>query len=145
METQRHALWYCTVFHQMRGIILRIFATTLLGCILTWGAVVWSLVEGDQTAYQSPPDSMAYCFSSMQATRTISSYKNFQSPHMLDRRWDLVSTTTMWFIWKRCCQYLYEGACEPPAKTIMAIWLEITHNLYGQLQELQGNFENIVK
>ena len=58
---------------------------------------------------------------------------------MLDMRWDQLSTTTMWIIWKRRCQYLYEGACEPPAKTIMAIWLEITHNLYGQLQELQGN------
>ena len=53
-----------------------------------------------------------------------------------DVRWTLISTIT---IWRRCCVHAFEGTSEPPAETIIAIWMELTHNLQGQSQGLQGD------
>ena len=125
--------------------MLRICTSMFPDTTFTWGSLVWLVVDGPPTLYESPPESKAYMTCKSQVKCTKSKNKPTQSDPSTDVRWTLISTTTMWFIWKRRCGHAFEGTSEAPAEMIMAIWIELIHNLQGQLQDLQGDTEIATK
>ncbi|MCO5568556.1 hypothetical protein L7F22_022255 [Adiantum nelumboides] len=64
------------------------------------------------------------------------------APQESDPRWELLSSLTLWFIWRaRCCRSI-EGQLEPPAETVRAIWQEILHTLRGCFERIQGDSDS---
>ena len=51
--------------------------------------------------------------------------------------WQLVSSITIWYIWKARCLKVFQNATERPAQIISGIWIEIVHNL-GLLDSING-------
>ena len=46
-----------------------------------------------------------------------------------DHLWELLSSTTMWFIWKAWCMMMFEGRELPPVESVVAIWNELVANM----------------
>ena len=53
--------------------------------------------------------------------------------------WQLVSSITIWYIWKARCLKVFQNMTERPAQIISGIWIEIVHNLRGILDSINGN------
>ena len=53
--------------------------------------------------------------------------------------WQLVSSITIWYIWKARCLKVFQNVTESPAQIISGIWIEIVHNLRGILDSIKGN------
>ena len=53
--------------------------------------------------------------------------------------WELLSSTTMWFIWKARCKKVFKGSKTPPAETVSAIWLELVLTLRSQFESIIGD------
>ena len=55
--------------------------------------------------------------------------------------WQLVSSITIWYIWKARCLNVFQNVTERPAQIIYGIWTEIVHNLRGLLDSIKGNMQ----
>ena len=53
--------------------------------------------------------------------------------------WQLLSSITIWYIWKARCLKAFQNVTERPAQIISGIWTEIVHNLRGFLDSIKGN------
>ena len=45
--------------------------------------------------------------------------------------WQLVSSITIYYIWKARCLKVFQNVTERPAQIIFGLWIEIVHNLRG--------------
>ena len=54
-----------------------------------------------------------------------------------DMVWELISSLTLWFLWRARCSRVFEDRQEPPAETVRAIWLDLVHTLRGQYSQLR--------
>ena len=57
--------------------------------------------------------------------------------------WQLVSSITIWYIWKARCLKVFQNMIERPAQIIYGIWTEISHNLIGLLDSIKGNMQQV--
>ncbi len=87
IESQRHVLWDCDAAHQIWGRMLRICTSLFPDTTFTWGSLVWSVVEGPPTLYESPPESKAYMTCKSQVKCTKSKNKPAQNDPSTDVRW----------------------------------------------------------
>ena len=53
--------------------------------------------------------------------------------------WQLVSSITIWYIWKAQCLRVFQNVTKRPAQIISGIWTKIVHNLRGLLDSVKGN------
>ena len=58
-----------------------------------------------------------------------------------DHLWELLSSTTMWFIWKAQCIKVFEGREVPPIELLVAIWNDMVSTLRGQYDMIKGVLE----
>ena len=57
--------------------------------------------------------------------------------------WQLVSSITIWYIWKARCLKVFQNVTERPTQIISGIWIEIVHNLRGLLDSIKGNTHQV--
>ena len=55
--------------------------------------------------------------------------------------WELLSSTTMWFIWKARCKKVFKLSKNPAVEIVSAIWLELVLTLRSQLEIIIGDAE----
>ena len=51
----------------------------------------------------------------------------------------LVSSITIWYIWKAQCLKVSQNMTERPSQINSGIWIGIVHNLIGLLDSIKGN------
>ena len=51
----------------------------------------------------------------------------------------MVSSITIWYIWKAKCLKVFQNVTERLAQIISGVWTEIVHNLRGSLDNIKGN------
>ena len=55
--------------------------------------------------------------------------------------WELLSSTTMWVIWKYRCVKVFDNKTTAPVEAIKEIWSIIIHTLKGQYDNIKGHSE----
>ena len=59
--------------------------------------------------------------------------------------WELLSSTTLWVIWKSRCGMVMEGKHTPPVEAVKDIWSIVIHTLKGRYDSIKGDSENALK
>ena len=54
--------------------------------------------------------------------------------------WQLVSTITIWYIWKARCLKVFQNVTKRHAQIISGIWIEIVANVRGSLDNLKYDY-----
>ena len=52
--------------------------------------------------------------------------------------WEILSSTTMWHIWKACCALVLDNRATNSVVSVREIWLHIVLTVTGQFDLLQG-------
>ena len=143
-ESQRHCLWDCPLAQQIWRRILRLFAGTTEAQTFTWGAAAWITRSGPALRYETEISSQAII---ARGGRTFTGPVPDLATHPWtterDRRWELIGSLAVWFIWRSRCRQVFEGIAVPPAETIRDFWLELIHTLRGQYERLQGSSDSM--
>ena len=103
--------------------------------IYTWGAAAWSTTsDGPALGYESEASSLAIHFARGQP-------RAFPSPDFSttlwtqerDLCWELLSSLTLWFIWRARCFRVFEGRLEP---AVAAADYTYASSIVSRLQEV---------
>ena len=119
METQRQCLWDCPQAQQVWLRVLRLLVPLSAEGIFTWGAAAWSTLSGPALAYEAEPGSLAIRLHTGQPRHyPFSGTEPLPTSSERDLRWELLSSLTLWFVWRTRCHRVFEGQLEPPAVTV---------------------------
>ena len=64
-----------------------------------------------------------------------------EAPYMLKTMqevWELLCTTTMWFIWTARCSKVFGNTTIHPVESTRNVWMEMVHTLKGQYEDIKG-------
>ena len=139
-ETQKHCLWECIDSQQIWQRLLRIFANYFPPLVLTWGMVVWTSLARDVFHYGI--ESMDHGFYTKNGSVRTLSLMSLQFSGVrkeVQPIWEILSSTTVYHIWKARCSLVFHNLKTPPAEVISNIWLEIVHALKGQWDGIVGD------
>ena len=105
----------------------------------TWGAVLWVVVQDKPMVYEQEEvaDSIVMRHGLMGKKLIL---LNPQIETNKPQIWQLVSSITIWYIWKARCLKVLQNVTERPAQIFFGILTEIVHNLRGLLDSsIKGN------
>ena len=111
-------------------------------CNLHWGSVVWSSLAAAVTGYDNRPHRNVtrihggLVYISSQPVATVQ-----HASEELWPLWKLLSSITIWSIWKARCHKVFEKKNIPVVEFVRDIWLELTHMLKRQYDNIIGTFE----
>ena len=52
--------------------------------------------------------------------------------------WELLCTTTMWFIWIARCSKVFGNTIVHPVESVRNVWMEMVHTLKGRYEDIKG-------
>ena len=128
-ESQRHCLWDCPLTQQIWLRILRLM-TWIEGQQISCGAVAWGTLSGPAMGYEDTSDGVILMSQQgfLVTTRSIRASTESRDG---DPRWELISSLTMWFVWRARCRWIFDQRVIAPAEMIRDLWLELIHTLRG--------------
>ena len=68
-------------------------------------------------------------------------------PYMLKTMqevWELLSTTTMWFLWTARCSKAFDNITVHPMEIVRNVWMQMVHTLRGQYDDIKGETDAAV-
>ena len=139
-ETQSHCLWSCQAAQAVWMRVLRILRYIKFIGVLSWGQAMWSSLSRIPFSYEDSEVGVRLRIATSGVTRVFSSHVVFTaSSREALQIWELLSSTTMWFIWKARCKKVFKGSKTPPAKTVSTIWVELVLTLRSQFESIIGD------
>ena len=140
LESIRHCLWDCCEAQQAWMRVARILQKQRMTVDISWGSVVWSSLLSKISHYDS----------NLGSTTTISILERMLSripmnliqhnkpTHKQSELWNLVSSCTMWHVWRaRCSRVINTIICQP-MQVVQAVWLELMLSLKAKYDNIKG-------
>ena len=118
-ETQRHCLWDCEAAQQIWLRLLRLFLAEE-GRRFTWGAAAWGSCSTMAGSYEASTEEVCLQIQRgrvLVAPRTLEELA-VDDGEECDLRWELISSLSLWFVWRAWCRRIFEGRAVPPAETV---------------------------
>ena len=140
METQKHCLWECIESQLIWQRLLRIFANYFSPLVFTWGMVVWTSLVRDVFHYDNESMDHGFCtkFGRVHKVPLLSlQFTGIRKE--VQPVWEILSSTTIYHIWKTRCSLIFQQLKTPPAELVSNIWLDIVHTLKGQWDGIIGD------
>ena len=72
---------------------------------------------------------------------------HMEAPYMLKAMqevWELLCTTTMWFIWTARCSKVFGNITIHPVESVRNVWMQMVHTLKGRYDEIKGETDDAV-
>ena len=139
METLKHCLWECHAAQQVWRRVFRVLAFMFRDCSFSWGMVVWATVAQVVWPYEACPNDTII---RIQRGRIMAVQQSqMEAPYMLKTMqevWELLCTTTMWFIWTARCSKVFGNTTIHPVESTRNVWMEMVHTLKGQYEDIKG-------
>ena len=110
----------------------------LLMAVYTWGAILWAVVHDKPMVYEQEEvaDAIVMRYGLMEKiVIPLNPQIHIDKPQICQ----LVSSNTIWYIWKARCLKAFQNVIERPSQLVLGIWIEIVHNLIGLLDGIKGN------
>ena len=147
-ETQYHCLWGCGHAQQVWRRVIRLLAYRQVHGMVTWGSVVWTSFAYEALVYDSDKSSLALYLSGTTMQSRLLPLHPFSTQEDkvdLSPLWELLSSITIWVIWKSRCGMVMEGKRTPPVEAVKDIWSIVIHTLKGRYDSIKGDLENASK
>ena len=65
-------------------------------------------------------------------------------PKTMQVVWELLSITTMWFLWTARCSKAFDNIMVHPVEIVRNVWMQMVHTLKGQYDEIKGKTNVVV-
>ena len=138
IETAKHCLWSCGFAMDIWKRSIKLFTPVYPRAMYTWGAVLWAVVHDKPMVYEQEDVADAIVMRhGLMEKKLIPLNPQIQTDK--PQIWQLVSSITIWYIWKARCLKVFQNVIERPTQIISGIWIEIVHNLRGLLDSIKGN------
>ena len=110
-------------FHAAHAVCMRVLQILryikFIG-VLSWGQVMWSSLSRIPFSYEDSKGGFRLRISTTGVTKVFSSHVVFTaSSREALQIWELLSSTTMWFIWKARCKKVFKGSKTPLQKLFL--------------------------
>ena len=120
-ETLKHCLWECHVAQQVWRRVFRILTFMCRDGSFSWGTVVWATITQMMWPYEACLNDMVI---RIQRGRVRVVRSHMKIRYMLKARqevWELLCTTTMWFIWTPWCSKVFDNIIVHPVESVQNI------------------------
>ena len=125
--------------------ILRLIAHVDVDACLTWGGVVWGIVDGIMTLYEGSSITTYYTFDTGKVESQLLGNLQVQEEEKVHLRLEYVAALTLWGLWRSRCKFMFQDIHEHAAVIIKAIWNDLVHTLKGEWSSIQGTSERCRK
>ena len=143
-ESLRHALWDCTRAKLVWQRVLRIFHYQRFHINVSWGSAVWITLTDKVFKYDSSLGRTVGLDTSNHGVRQVpieSMQPNVDSKVKSDL-WNLVSSSTLWYIWKARCQRLLGRLIIPIEEVLKSIWQEMVLTMRARFDAIVGDSDS---
>ena len=145
METLKHCFWECQAAQQVWRRVCRILASMFTDGSFCWGMVAWATLTPMIWAYEASPNDTVI---KIQGGRLgVVQRSHMDIPYMLKTMqevWELLSTTTMWFLWTARCSKAFDNITVHPVEIVRNVWMQMVHTLRGQYDDIKGETDAAV-
>ena len=126
--------------------MLRIFQVQKVNITISWGSVVWSSLDPQALNYDSIAGlSDGICVTSRKICTTSQTNAHTNLCNDQKELWSLLSSCTVWHIWKARCARVIGQLVIPAAQVVQNIWQEMVTTLRARYDNIKGNLDSIVR
>ena len=133
IETLKHCLWECQAAQQVWKRVARIMAFMFRDGTFSWGMAVWATVSQPLCQYEASSHELTI---KIQGGKLVVEQGTRVEVPIMDKEmqgvWELLCTTTMWYIWTARCSKIFDNTETYPAESVKNVWIQLVHTLKGQ-------------
>ena len=108
-------------------------------CNFSWDMVVWATLAQMVWPYEACPNDMIIRI--QRGMIMVVQRSQMEAPYMLKTMqevWELLCTTTMWFIWSARFSKVFGNTTIHPMESARNVWMEMVHTLKGRYEDIKG-------
>ena len=145
-ESIRHCLWDCMNAKSIWHRLLRIFQFQKIYITVSWGSVVWMSLCHNVSKYDTlfgNTKAIKVSHGHVQSEQINHMWANLDNMRQTEL-WILLSSCTIWHIWKARCQRLFDNIIFQPIKVVLSIWQEMVATLRARYGGITGDSNSTI-